>query len=288
MSLDSRNRKNISQVSIVKLDNGEFALGFIFEGVPYPIPHCLVNKDNRIKIILGDPSSPSFRSAQEFLTTLKKVHPKSFRHITNSSIPKGQVLLGYDDVNKKAYLANNGDPFEVEFFLDNILSKVIEAPINTEKNKGIFHFQFEFNENVERVYAKVAFNVLAKFKGIEFAQHANFDDFRRWLVSGENTEKFHLPLIRDNHFQKITQIDSFPELAHWCVVFVQNDFVYAMVSFYNTNNMAFCLGKTPFHLNRSEFFGMVCDWKNKHEETLARCIEKLIYKNFTIAHKPKF
>lgn len=74
------------------------------------------------------------------------------------------------------------------------------------------------NEEIARVYAKVAMNTLALIKGKEYAMHKNFDEIREWILTGKSKcEFFCLPSLLTNELSHLVKI--FPDGSHYFLSF---------------------------------------------------------------------
>ena len=86
----------------------------------------------------------------------------------------------------------------------------------TSKNNITQHYTGYENNDTHRVYAKIAFNVLAFLKGEEFVQQNEFDDFRRWIITGDFEEK-HLVKFGDKNNPICEQM---PNFSHYCIFYL--------------------------------------------------------------------
>ena len=112
-----------------------------------------------------------------------------------------------------------------------------------------------------KVYAKIAFNVLAKYKGKEFVLDSAFDDMRKWIIGEKDLSINWLPNRNSNLNFLISELTG-----HYCIISDIDGYICAEVSIYGWK-YGFKLGKNP----GEKFimpFGILCDSQNKKEYSL--------------------
>ncbi len=207
-NLGRKKHKNREKISVFNDDKGRLALGFIKNSKPVVIDQILIShiddlvlqKAKTISISLN----PNERKTEEtlineFFQNLGQYNGY-FRKLYNNSIEKGTYILGVKDnmwylgVNDK----ENSEMLEenvkemVKFALEKT-NQLIQSKNNiykyNSKVTGYCKYEFSIND-IARVYAKIAFNCLAKLKGREYVLDDRFDVIRNAILTGNNIENY--------------------------------------------------------------------------------------------------
>jgi hypothetical protein len=263
-SLDKASKSNIV-VSIN--DDNELELSFTALGTPYAISQFYRSDKSLRFAIPPDSETDGF---DNFIESLK-AFTGNYKLIVDSQIPKGHILIGFYD-NKYYVSTSNGEitPERIGKEIHFAISNYKIGDLNQYSSHITQHHQFQENENTARVYAKTALNVLAYLMGNDVALQNRFDAIRSWIIGASNTKEYlALPRADTNKHN-----DMLPEESHWCIIQRVNNDLMAVVCFYNYISRTFRLGKALDN-DSCDRLGLICDWKNRKEYTLAEWIMKL-------------
>ena len=248
-------------VYIMKDDNDEYALGYIFKGKPYTIPHINVNtKTGKVHLSLDKKEGSQYINI--FLHKLESFKEK-FVYIKNSAISQDEILIGY--YQNKYFVASFYDEIEIskirsiiKAFLQSMCKN---AKYENKKSQVCVTNAMTISKDNAKVYAKIALNVLAKYKGKDYVLNPAFDDMRKWVIGEKDLNITRLPSRNNNLNFLISEL-----IGHYCVITDINGYICTEVSIYGWKHY-FKLGKNP-----GEKFvmplGIFCDFKNKKEYTL--------------------
>ena len=257
--------KSKSPVNIVHNDDGSFSLGILINMVDHVIPHCYMN-DGKMRwgCNVVDSVEKIYQTMEDILSFNGKI-----KRLVGPAIPQGAILFGLYE--KDFYIAMSDDAHSDE----KVSSVIAEMIRHTYGNEGEFHtthksgkhsMMFQENNDISRVYGKTALNVLALIAGDDYAKRQEFDDFRNWITTGENMEKFHsLPDMNIGNLNSIFR--AFPENSHWCILVNANHNLIVTVCYHSQLQKSFCLGS----ISDGRFTtpdGYICDWANKKEYRL--------------------
>ena len=215
-----------------------------------------------------------------FLTNLKKFN-NVFTHILGNTLKENDIIIGYHD--KKFYVSTKSvrpSSQEVKNIIRKFLNNFVMNTINTSTNHVSQHFSIVENEEISRIYAKVAINALTYLKGAALTTLSEFNEIKQWILTGKSkTEYFYLPSIVTPDTLPI--IKTFPDKSHWCLFLCRDDELVAFVCFYNRYVRQFTLCKIPNGYIKSPI-GLICDWQNGMEYTLDKHILNIAqeYNNF--------
>lgn len=248
-------------VCIMKDDKDEYILGYIFKGKPYTIPHINVNiKTGKVNLSLDKKEGSQYLNI--FLQKLESFKGK-FVYIKNKDISQDEILIGY--YQNKYFVASPYEDIEISK-IRNIIKAFLQsicksAKYENKKSQVCVKDTMTISKDNAKVYAKIAFNVLAKYKGKEFVLNPAFDDMRKWVI-GENDLNINwLPNRNSNLKFLISELTG-----HYCIITDIDGYICAEVSIYGWKH-GFKLGKNP-----GEKFimplGFLCDSQNKKEYTL--------------------
>ncbi len=276
--------KNETRIVIVydKIRNCN-ELGYMFLGEMYSIPQVLIDEKN---------GSISFTSPEETEQNAKiaadnlfeelssfDVFNKKFVHLkikTENSKP--DLILGTS--NKKIFIASHCSREKLDLSkIDKILKSFANVTYSNVSMKIIenpkISISVEVTNDINRVFAKIAFNCLCFLKGASFVNNKAFDKFRQWIITGEGrSDKW----INEDIIQTPKMAAIFPTNSHWCLFTIVDKKVCAIICLYGRWTRKYVLGKLPEKESLS-FVGYICDYLNKKEYTLSEYIEMLTIEN---------
>lgn len=146
----------------------------------------------------------------------------------------------------------------IDLFLQTINK---DAKFEDNKSQVCVKNTMTISRDNVKVYAKIAFNVLAKYKGKEFVLNPAFDNMRKWIIGEKNLNINCFPSRNSNLNFLISDLTG-----HYCIITDIDGYIFAEVSIYGWKHV-FKLGKNP-----GEKFimplGILCDSQNKQEYTL--------------------
>ena len=129
-------------------------------------------------------------------------------------------------------------------------------------------------EDVKRIYAKIAFNVLAHIKGQEFVLRANFDSIRRAITTGESIRELVSNPSADVS-KDIARLLKLNNNEHLVLLLKEDETLCGVINLYGDAS-----GSVMVKLSTNwDFFfdttGYICDWKNKKEYVLEEYMMKV-------------
>ncbi len=242
-------------------NNDKFVLGYIFKGKPHTIPHINVNiKTGKVNLSLDKKEGSEYFNI--FLQRLENFKEK-FVYIKNNDISQDEILIGY--YQNKYFIASSHEKIELSK-IKNIIDVFLQsgnkdAIFKSNKSQVSVKNTMTISKDNAKVYAKIAFNVLAKYKGKEFVLNPAFDDMRKWVIGEKDLNINWLPNRNSNLNFLISETTG-----HYCIITDIDGYICAEVSIYGWK-YSFRLGKNP-----GEKFimplGFLCDSQNKKEYTL--------------------
>lgn len=248
-------------VCIMKNNNEEYILGYIFKGKPYTIPHINVNtKTGKVNLSLDKKEGAQYLNI--FLQKLESFNEK-FVYIENNDIPQDEILIRY--FQNKYFIASAHKKIKISK-IKNIIDMFLQSISkdakfeNTKSPVCVKNTKINSKDNA-KVFAKIAFNVLAKYKGKEFVLNSTFDDMRKWIIGENELDINCFPNRNSNLNFLISELTG-----HYCIILDIDGCICAEVSIYGWKS-DFKLGKNP----GEKFimpFGILCDSQNKKEYTL--------------------
>lgn len=263
----SRAEKNMAktQISIMTDDDGDLSLGYISGNTSYYID-CLVKHGESHKFVVGsehhDDSMPALSAFCRDMMNMEN----RFVSIVSRTIEPGDWIAGF---YKSKYYIAHGDNFDLSQ-VKHTLKVLTEIPkpeqVNRKMTKPKSELLLEDSDDITRVFAKTAINVLTYLKGPQFVCDDRFYEIRSWIIKQNSSNRFtQLPNITtENHLR-------FPENAHWCVFQEIDGNLIAVVCFYNKYSKSFELANA-LPTDPSIPFGLICDWEKKKEYTLEQWV----------------
>lgn len=261
-----------SAVNVGLQDDGQPILCYTAAGKPYNIPQ-FHRHENEVTILVPNDCADGEQQIKSFLKALEDFGEK-FTFLNSEHIPTGDIIVGYSEGTY--YIATNSVrpaasciKKEVQIFLETFQMQELKYGEHHAKQSH----KLGEDPEIARIYAKIAINVLALRKGTEYASHPNFEEIRKWILTGEaSTEFFFLPQIQVEPPDDIMKI--IPPKAHWCILVCGNGKLDAIVCLYNRYIRRFTLGDLP---DGKSFLldGYICDWENAQEYTIMKFVDKI-------------
>ncbi len=250
-------------ISLGTDEKGEWFLGYVSYGKPYCIMQLHRKGEGSYKVFYSREAGNEF----DFIKAMRAFNGK-FVTIISKEFPKDEFIIGFHD--KKYFVAaseRNISMEQIQTELTAFLSafdgeKKVTIKSGEENSQVELQLQMEETYSEERVFAKIALNVLANHKGKEYVEDSRFDEIKSFIL-GENLDN------REMHLPKINlEKNIFPEKSHWCVFLQEDGRLLAIVCLYNMISHCIDLGVATDDLGKGTWpDGMICDWRNKKEYT---------------------
>lgn len=263
----SPNKTSKSRITVGKEENGDIVFSYLAKGTPYIVP-CFMRDGKKIHLHLSpkDTASKTPENVRaEFIETLMCYQGEHIS-LASSYIPSGCLLIGYYD--KQYYVASsepNITSEQVVREISTLLRANKTAGITLKKQEHLTQdIRIEDGIDSARIFAKIAFNVLAYLKGKEYVTESRFDNIRNAILGDDNSSSLValLPSARDDRVRAL-----FPKDAHSCLIVQYNGKLLADVRLYGYWGRLIELGPA----NLDEFIfpdGFICDWQNRAEYRL--------------------
>ena len=272
-------------VTIGKQTNGDIVLSYTFRGQPIILNQIhILKQDKKTNVKIHVENNENNINKNEFINELKKFNGK-YTYINSNIISKSDLIIGY--YNNHFYIAKNEitrpKEDEIKLLINEFISffRKNDSQFTVEINNITQHYTGYENNDTHRVYAKIAFNVLAFLKGEEFVQQNEFDDFRRWIITGDFEEKHLVNFGGENN----PICEQMPNFSHYCIFYNYSNYLFVEISLYNSVKYVLKIGKLPEKAFNFICDGFICDWKNKKEYKLFDYIDIISNKNESIGNK---
>lgn len=296
-NLGRKNHKNREQIAVFEDDNGKLTLGYLKDNKPFTIDviifpsvdDLLTKKSNEVFICLdNNVQSLNNVSVNKFYKNLSKFNGE-FLKIYDSRIKKGSYILGIRD--KKWYLAISEVEIDVsevknnickliKYFLENHQAKneleLNNIEIETSQVTANYQYTFSISDSF-RIYAKIAFNCLAKLKGNDYVIDSKFDNIRSAILTGEMIEDLVSLNTAENALLNIdiqfNDKSILGKQSHYVIFFVKDQNLIGIVSLFGMKiYVAVKLCENCFD-NFTD--GYICDWEHKKEYTFLEYVENV-------------
>ncbi len=264
-----------SEICTYQSDDGTIELGYIKTGKPYTISqiHIDLTKTQFRFICPSDDTQPA-EALEEFKKYLLNFSGK-FVSIHSKELQPSTIIIGV--WKNKFYIAYREFLPDTQYLSDQIklfCQKAAIKGVSSHETHGEFKLNMIESPDSYRVYAKIAYNVLANFGGKQFVLDSRFDRIRNWILGGNDCKFEHLP-------QKFSPLPNlvFPPSAHFCFFTCNNGKLIAVVCLYSMwyHTFEFCdWNLLPDEYPYPGILGFVCDWKNGKEYTMRDWILKLV------------
>lgn len=265
-------KESKSKISIF-ISNNEpknISLGYIKKGKPYTITQlsCMFNGDSlKCSLIFEQNKAKKDICIKEGVKFLENFRDDSkFIKVIDKDIKEGEFILGI--YNKKYYIATNNKNIDLNYIKEKIQKFIIEVKknriskeVSEEKIKANLELKFNIDEFL-RVSAKIVFNYLAFKKGQEFVLDPKFDEIRDYILGKNKNKK--ATIIKE----KINININFPEQSHRLFIIKVGKLLIGVISFYDeaVNVVVNLCDNYEDYLDKDiNFYGYICDWKNKKE-----------------------
>ena len=265
------NKASKSLVTVGHDEDGNTILSYFSDGKPQGIPQVLFS-GKKYRISLPTTHADLSENKKLFLSALQKYDNKFVYLNSSFFLPVGEIIVGYFE--GKYYVGTSDGRPEVSKVKKAINSLLQVSSSNDEEEKVTVnehmveqeHIMLE-DQEIARMYAKTAMNVIALIMGAEYAANPQFDDIRNWIITGESKDNYsYLPVIsiKKDHSNRLEEL--MPPDSHWCLFMRVESNLEAIVCFYNKISRRFTLGEMPD--TKCTFpFGFICDWRNEREYT---------------------
>lgn len=263
-----------SRVNVGQQDNGLPILCYTALAKPYNIPQFYLH-ENEFVVSAPVEYNDSEKHFNDFCDSLKKFEEK-YVYLQSDYVPIGDILIGsYNGTIYVSSAAEYLDKQKVQKEITRFLNGFKIQDIHKSEHHTKQSLLLEENSDIARVYAKVAINALAFLKGQDYVKHPNFNEIKKWIVTGnpESEEKYSfLPGIQN---KPLDIMGIIPDKAHWCFFVCNHNSLEAIVCFYNRYYRRFTLCDLT---NVRNLFpdGFICDWQNKREYSMLQIIENKV------------
>ena len=237
-----------SLVNVGIQDDNKIVLNYTALGKPYDIPQVHLCASEAI-LTLPNENGETSQKISTFIDALRKFSGQ-FVFLPNDIVDDDEMIIGFFE--GKYYVSTSGLRPAVEsiqkkikYFLEHFFFFYFQE----EEHQVQQNYRLVENTQIGRMYAKVAMNTLALLKGKEYAMHKNFDNIRKWILTGKSQVDFDCsPRVFPNGINHIEKI--FPDGAHWCLFFNIGTTLGSVVCFYNRFCRPFTFGEV---VNRTDF-----------------------------------
>ncbi len=261
-------RASTSGICKYEADDGTIELGYIKAGKPYSIPQVRINierSEPEFLFITPKVENDPVEILESFKNDFSKYNDR-FVSIRADELGTSQVIIAAWE--GKFYFAFGESAPETQF-LNGLIALFCKnarvKEVSQRDTQGKFRLHLIESADSCRVYAKIAYNVLAHFRGEEFVKSARFQKIRSWILGDSDTEEF-ISLPRG--FKGVEHME-FPEKAHFCFFMRSEEGqLIAVVCLYGAFFHTFKFADWDASLDAYEFpsfLGMICDWKNEQE-----------------------
>lgn len=266
------NKNNLIVYPIQNLSQNIWGLGYIFLGKCDYIPHVVVRGEQWTFSCQKSNTEKVQAELELFLQELKGFEKSPFTRIEIQLQNPDFFMIGY--YQKKWYVYTGKLSIE-EIYLrvKRIIGFDGLKRIDKKSFQPKIHGCVRETKMSNRVYAKIAFEVLTYYYGEQFVLNKNFDSFRKWIITGIGNDDNYMS---ENILPTEVSFDfKFPEDSHWCLLVNKGNMIYAVVTLYNKLSRKYEIGQIPKNMN-FRLCGMICDWKNKEEYSLDEWINKYV------------
>ena len=265
----------------ISVDPDQLQLGYIAEGTPHVIPQIFVSITGLNRDCLDEFSCVVEQKGEEqhIISNLLEYHGKRILIETDNESFKDSLVLGY--INRQVYVGiYSGEKMRAEEYADKLINLMSNVKLKIEHHK---HTEGEYKtiyqgktrfciEEVNRIYAKIAFNILAYIKGQSFVLKAEFDTIRQAIVTGVGIlEYVSSPLVEGT--KPVNQILQLNNEEHLVLLYREGKILCGAINLFGDTNGTVII---KLSTNWTELFnttGYICDWKNRMEYTLEEYLE---------------
>lgn len=277
-NLGRKKHSKRKRMQLVEMNNN-FTMGYVDNGKACYLDtiNITYKNDTNIYIFSNVKHETSELNKEKTDLLMNEIKCIDFKDIIKINSKKliDQCILGKHD-GWYLFYPNN--------FSDEILQKIFDfirnntfssSSVKTELSmESTFNNEYKYNiEKGKRVYAKIAFNALAKIKGRDFVLDERFDKIRTAIVNGDNICNL-VELISINPLKKLyCQYDTlkpiiYNENFHSIFYLVENKRLYGFISCFGSNCHKILLAENIANEDMP-FEGFLCDYRNKKEILLS-------------------
>lgn len=177
-------KASTSEICICETDDGTIELGYIQAGKPHSVPQMTIRIDKvepKFAFISPKVESEPEEIPESFKTALSKFTGK-YTAIRATKLEPTLIIVG--TWKDKLYVAFSDSAPTVQFLAEQIALFCQRAKFKDVKlrsTRGGFGLHLMESPSSCQVYAKIAYNVLAHFKGEEFVENARFEKICNWI-----------------------------------------------------------------------------------------------------------
>lgn len=282
----SLNPKKASQSRIYVFSQpgtGNFSLGYMSNSKPHEIPHIFIDT-NTGRMSMSVPAEKGRNGFEEFKNDALSVGNSKIHTIVENAVPENVVLFGIHQ--GQYYFAKHklNTTFPTAESIYRAFEK-IEIPdhgFENTKYQPKVHSKHLFQIDYFRIYAKIAFNYLAKIRGKDFAINNQFDAIRNWIAHGGENEFATIDKINIDHLSKLIDwkvVDKVPEYYHFITIKKVENYLVCHVLLYSKFGAQIILSKEfKSHFSADS---LICDWKNRREFGLREFLATQLHDNKT-------
>lgn len=293
-------------------------LGYLYRGKPYSLDQAIITLDKGLKPqkqieFIFNPEKIDTGAANmdyrlhylhKFLIELKAADSK-YRLIYDDGdellnkiyigVRKNKIFIGlskkqnYGDVHA---LINQLLKFLEDIKISNNFKKNFDEQPTFFVSQVQAKLQIEFNRGfIEKVYAKIAFNVLAQLTSQEFVLRPCFDPLRESILSDKNEDisefQFARELNCDCKINKYWQLLGIGNYMHMVTFNRVEGNLVAMIQLYGSCCIPIFITMCKDNGNISDFNtnylqGYLCDWEHKEEKPLIQLVVDRMHRSGNI------
>ncbi len=281
-----KNHQGKLGVSFMKSqETSRIQLGYIHNGYPTPISQIIIDTNvfekNALCKIEGIVTKQE--DIESLFNEICRPRNKPLVIQTNDILIEDKIIIG--SINNQIYIGvSNCMKYDLaNSYLEKIAKLIQEGnikandSISTEhiKEHVVYENSIRFSPNsISRVYAKIAFNVLAKIKGQRFVLRNEFDTITNSIVTGTDIEKY-VSMPESQVSDSLAKILVLENNEHLIFFQKEKSHLLAVVNLYGNNGSVMIILCDNW-TDSFESCGYVCDWQNKKESSLEEYIRHAI------------
>lgn len=279
-----QNRGIVGMGFLTPVNNPIILLGYMANSIHYPISQLVTRIDwlNQVNFQSLPYISLEFNLKQSLVEILSN-YKKSIEVIKHDN-EKFEDFLFVGFTQKQVYVGvneniNNQDASKyakqiIDRANKNTLTSVnFKEPVEVGNDKNtVIYTQYQriievddkSDSDVQRVYAKIVFNVLAKIVGQEFVMRKEFNKIREAIVSGNRIEK----IVSYRTFENVAEVISLLELEgdeHFVYIKKEKGELLGLVNLFGKKYGVLMVVLSEQWNEDFKTLLYVCDWKNQKE-----------------------
>lgn len=281
-NIGRKKHKNRHKIDVMS-GNNTLALGYIEQGKPIYLDTIILTYTEKrtFNVTLNLKKDDFIEDENEKILSRLKINVNSIKEERSNKL-NNSCLLAYSDSWYLFYPENfsDSDLKKLKHFIEKFKQsefKFISSEVKKDDMINVSqHYEIDCYK-VYRVYAKIAFNALAKIKGRAFVLDERFDKIRTAIVNGDNINNL-VELISINLLKNLccqydvlkTIIDN--ENLHSIFYLVKDKNLYGFISCFGSNCHKILLAENIANKDMP-FEGFICDYKNKKEVLLSEILK---------------